>query len=253
MEKPSGEDTYRRTILQVLGGMTGAALLATASTGVSANEHGDSGTDMTYELPDLPYAYDALEPHIDERIMELHHTKHHQGYVDGANAGLEKFEAMREGSDFGDIRAAKRDYSFNLSGHVNHTIFWHNMSPDGGGKPSGKFCSVIEENFGSFNTFKREFTAAATNVEASGWAMLFYDTMADRLVIGQIEDQNELVHQQAVPILTLDVWEHAYYLQYENRRGEYVDAWWNVVDWEDVAQRYETITTLVQEHATTNP
>lgn len=226
-------------------GAAGLALLGTAGATAAAGQEQDGDApngQPSYQLPELPYEYDALEPHIDGRIMELHHGEHHQAYVDGANEALEEFESMREAGEFDDIRAAKRDFSFNYSGHVNHTVFWENMSPDGGGEPEGDLASAIDEQFGSFEDFQAEFTATANNVEGDGWAMLFYEPLADALVIGQVEGQNELAHQRAIPILTLDVWEHAYYLQYENDRGAYVDEWWNVVDWEDVGERYELLT-----------
>ncbi|MFC7214910.1 superoxide dismutase [Saliphagus sp. GCM10025334] len=233
MQRPAPD---RRTVLQTLGIAAGTAILGSTTSGVSADDHdADSQTQMTYELPELSYDYDALEPHIDERIMELHHSKHHQGYVDGANEALETFEEMRAGGDFEDIQAAKRDFSFNLSGHVNHVVFWETMSPNGGGDPNGELREALEADFGSIENFRAEFTAAAEGVEGGGWAMLFYDPLADGLVIGQLEGQNDLAHQGSVPILALDVWEHAYYLQYENDRSAYVEEWWNVVDWDGVA------------------
>ncbi len=196
-----------------------------------------------YQLPDLPYDYDALEPHIDARIMELHHDKHHQGYVDGANAALDRLEGMRSSGDFGAVKAVKRDLSFNLSGHVNHTVFWENMSPDGGGEPSGELADRIEADFGSFDGFREDFAAAAKGVEGSGWGMLVHDQLGDRLLVIQAENHNNRAVQGSTPLLVCDVWEHAYYLQYENGRGEYVDAFWNVVDWDDVARRYEAAQT----------
>lgn len=228
----------RRTVLQSLGiivaGASGVAAPASASDGESHDR---------YELPALPYDYDALEPYIDERIMELHHDNHHQGYVDGTNAALKELEGVRPDGDFEGIKRVKRDLSFNLSGHVNHSIFWDNMSPDGGGEPSGELRDRIERGFGSVGAFRDEFTEAAKNVESNGWAMLYYEPTVDRLIVGQVESQNRLAHQGATPLLTLDVWEHAYYLQYENRRGDYVDRWWCVVDWDDVAERYDAART----------
>jgi Fe-Mn family superoxide dismutase len=193
----------------------------------------------TYELPELPYDYDALEPTIDERIMELHHDKHHQGYVNGANAALEQLAEMRESGDFSDVKAVKRSLSFNLSGHVNHSVFWENMSPDGGGEPGGDLADAIESDFGSFDGFKQDFAAAAKGVEGSGWGMLVHDPVADQLMVIQAENHNNRAVQGSTPLLVLDVWEHAYYLQYENNRGEYVDNFWDVVDWDDVAERYD--------------
>jgi Fe-Mn family superoxide dismutase len=196
----------------------------------------------TYELPPLPYDYDALEPHIDARIMELHHDKHHQGYVDGANAALDRLSEMRESGDFGAIKSVKRDLSFNLSGHVNHSVFWENMSPDGGGEPSGELADAIASDFGSYDAMKADFAAAAGGVEGSGWGMLVHDSVADRLLVIQAENHNNRAVQGSTPLLVCDVWEHAYYLQYENDRGAYVDAFWNVVDWDDVAERYAAAT-----------
>ena len=193
----------------------------------------------TYELPDLPYDYDALEPVIDERIMELHHDKHHQGYVDGANAALEKLESMRDSDEWGDTRAVKRSLAFNLSGHVNHTVFWQNMHPDGGGQPEGELANALDDHFGGFDQFKSDFSAAAKNVEGSGWGMLVYDHIADEPLVVAAENHQNQHPQGATPLLVLDVWEHAYYLQYENNRGEYVENFWNVVNWDDVSSRYE--------------
>ncbi|MGM0590704.1 MAG: superoxide dismutase [Halobacteriota archaeon] len=193
----------------------------------------------TYELPPLPYDYDALEPHIDARIMELHHDVHHQGYVNGANAALDTLESMRESGDYGGIKSVKRDLSFNLSGHVNHSIFWENMSPDGGGEPAGPLADAIEADFGSFEAFTEDFSEASKAVEGSGWGMLVHDPVADTLMVIQAENHNNRAVQGSTPLLVLDVWEHAYYLQYENKRGDYVDAFWNVVNWDDVAARYD--------------
>src|SRR6056297_1498038 len=193
----------------------------------------------TYELPDLPYDYDALEPTIDQRIMELHHDKHHQGYVDGANAALDLLKEMRESGDMSKVKAVKRDLSFNLSGHVNHTVFWENMSPDGGGEPTGDLADAIDRDFGSFDQFKSEFAATAKGVEGSGWGMLVHDQVADQLVVIQAENHNNLAVQGSTPLLVCDVWEHAYYLQYENNRGEYVDNFWDVVNWDDVEARFQ--------------
>jgi len=232
-ERPA--EIERRRFLQALGVSAGVA--ATGANTAIASEHDGDTLPMTYELPELSYEYDALEPYIDERIMELHHSAHHQAYVDGANEALERVAEMRDEDDFEGLRAAKRDFSFHLSGHVNHTVFWENMSPDGGGEPGGALADRIDESFGSFDAFRAEFSEAANQVQPVGWAMLFYEPVADGLVIGQVESQNDLVHQDATPLLALDVWEHAYYLQYENRRDEYVEEWWNVVDWEDVAER----------------
>jgi Superoxide dismutase len=193
-----------------------------------------------YQLPQLPYAYNALEPIISEQIMTLHHTKHHQAYVNGANAALEKIEKASRGEITIDVRAVLRDLSFNLDGHKLHSIFWPNMAPPGkgGGKPGGSIADRIEKEFGGFENFKKLFSDAAKTVEGVGWALLLYDPETDRLVLTQIEKQN-LMHLAQLPILlSLDVWEHAYYLQYKNDRASYVDAWWQVVNWDDVEKRF---------------
>lgn len=192
----------------------------------------------TYELPDLPYSYDALEPSIDARIMELHHDKHHQGYVNGANAALDTLEGMRENDEWGDVKGVERNLAFNLSGHINHSVFWENMSPDGGGEPGGNLADALDDQFGSFEEFKTHFSEAAKGVEGSGWGMLLYDHVADIPIVSMAENhQNQ--SPLATPLLVLDVWEHAYYLQYENNRGEYVDNFWDVVNWDDVEERYD--------------
>jgi superoxide dismutase, Fe-Mn family len=225
----------RRSFLQAMGITAGVGALGTSN--VIANSQNTQS--MQYELPPLPYDYDALEPHIDQRIMKLHHDKHHQGYVDGANKALKTLSQMRQAGDFEEVKSVKRDLSFNLSGHVNHSVFWENMSPNGGGKPDGDLAGAIQSDFGSFNAFKDEFSAAAENVEGSGWGMLVYDHLADKLLTIQAENHNNRAIQGATPLLVLDVWEHAYYLQYENDRGSYIDAFWQVVNWDNVATRFK--------------
>jgi Fe-Mn family superoxide dismutase len=193
-----------------------------------------------YELPPLPYSYEALEPYISREIMTLHHTKHHQAYVTGANAALDRLEKQRKGENPENVRGILRDLSFNLSGHKLHAVFWPNMAPSGkgGGTPGGSLADQINRDFGSFEAFKKQFSDAAKNVEAVGWAILTYDAESDTLLIYQVEKQN-FMHPPDLPlILTLDVWEHAYYLQYKNDRASYVDNWWNVVNWDDVEKRF---------------
>jgi Fe-Mn family superoxide dismutase len=193
-----------------------------------------------YGLPPLPYSYEALEPYISREIMTLHHTKHHQAYVTGANAALERLEKQRKGENPENVRGILRDLSFNLSGHKLHAVFWPNMAPSGkgGGTPGGSLADQINRDFGSFEAFKKQFSDAAKNVEAVGWAILTYDAESDTLLIYQVEKQN-FMHPPDLPlILTLDVWEHAYYLQYKNDRASYVDNWWNVVNWDDVEKRF---------------
>lgn len=192
-----------------------------------------------YELPELDYAYDALEPHISAEIMELHHSKHHATYVAGANAALEAMEKAREeGTNPDQIRALSKNLAFNLGGHTNHSIFWKNLSPNGGGEPEGDLAKAIERHFGSFEKFKDQFSSAALGLQGSGWAVLGYDHMADRLVIEQMTDQQGQISINLTPLLMLDMWEHAFYLQYKNVKADYVKAVWNVFNWDDVAERF---------------
>jgi superoxide dismutase, Fe-Mn family len=189
------------------------------------------------ELPLLPYKYNALEPIISQKIMELHHDKHHKSYVDGANAALEKLEKYRKGEIEIDVRATLRDLSFHMNGHVLHSIFWPNMKPpEENNKPEGKIADLINKVFGSFESFKKEFSNAAKSVEGSGWAVLVKDEK-DNLYVFQIEKHNLMHVAGFKPLLVLDVWEHSYYLDYLNDRGKYVDSWWKVVNWDDVEKR----------------
>jgi Fe-Mn family superoxide dismutase len=185
-------------------------------------------------LTPLPYDYDALEPVISERIMKLHHDKHHAAYVNGANTALEKIEQMRSGEIMGNIREVTRDYSFNYNGALLHQLFWQMMRPptENNG-PDEKILLMMDENFGSFENFKNEFSSIAINVEGSGWAVLFKDKEG-RLMTGQLEKHNLLGLNDTAPVLVLDVWEHAYYLDYENNRASYVEKWWQVVNWDYV-------------------
>ncbi len=198
---------------------------------------------MAYSLPDLPYDYSALEPHIDAKTMEIHHTKHHQTYVDKLNAAIEgkdnlqydhvddllkNFDAVPQ-----DVKGAVRNHG---GGHSNHTLFWSIMGPDAGGEPSGEVASAIDDSFGSFKEFQEKFNTAATTHFGSGWAWLVLD--AGKLDVISLPNQDSPLMNGKVPILGLDVWEHAYYLKYQNRRPEYLKAWWNVVNWSKVAERY---------------
>jgi superoxide dismutase, Fe-Mn family len=197
---------------------------------------------MAFSVPDLPYPYDALEPHIDEATMRVHHDKHHQAYVDKANAALEGTEwADREVEDVlrnlsslpGDKQAAVRN---NAGGHYNHTLFWQMLSPDGGGEPDGGLAAAIDDTFGSLDSFKDEFKAAGVNRFGSGWAWLVKDSSG--LAVISTPNQDSPISDGTTPLLGCDVWEHAYYLKYQNKRPEYIDAFWNVVNWDYVAERY---------------
>jgi Fe-Mn family superoxide dismutase len=198
----------------------------------------------TYTLPPLPYAYDALEPYISQQIMTLHHDKHHNAYVTGANAALDKLEKARAGTLQIDIKGTLRDLSFNVGGHKLHSIFWNNMAAagkGGGGVPTGKLADKIVQDFGGFDKFKAQFSDAAKTVEGSGWALLLYDSELGQLVLTQVEKQNFMHLPELHILLGLDVWEHAYYLQYLNDRAKYVEAWWNVVNWSDADQRLSKV------------
>ncbi|MFA6518974.1 MAG: superoxide dismutase [Candidatus Shapirobacteria bacterium] len=192
---------------------------------------------MTYQLNPLPYDYSALEPVIDRKIMELHHNKHHAAYVAGANLALEKLAKARKGEIEINIREVVRDLSFNANGAMLHELFWNNMrAPLENNLPTGEVAKKIEVNFGGFEAFKKEFTAAAVGVEGSGWAVVWQDSEGN-LTTGQLEKHNLLGLNGQKPILVLDVWEHAYYLQYLNDRKTYVENWWKVVNWESIDLR----------------
>jgi superoxide dismutase, Fe-Mn family len=196
---------------------------------------------MAYELPDLPYDYAALEPHIDEQTMRLHHDKHHQTYVNNVNAALEGTEWADRPieevlANLDQVPEAKRTaVRNNGGGHANHSMFWEIMSPDGGGAPAGALAAAIDEAFGDFDAFKEQFAAAAVGRFGSGWAWLVSDDGS--LSITSSQNQDTPLMEGRTPILGVDVWEHAYYLKYQNRRPEYVGAWWNVVNWDEVARR----------------
>ena len=192
-----------------------------------------------FTLPDLPYDYAALEPHISAQIMQLHHDKHHNTYVTGANTALEKMEEARASGDAAGAAKLSKDLQFNLGGHINHSIFWKNLSPEGGDKPTGELAAAIDEFFGSFDAFRDQFTAVATTIQGSGWAILAYEPIAGNLVIEQMYDQQNGVPVATIPLLQLDMWEHAFYLDYQNVKADYVKAFWNIVNWADVTERFE--------------
>ena len=198
---------------------------------------------MAFKLPDLPYPHDALEPHIDKQTMEIHHGKHHNTYVTNANAALEGKSDLESMSveellrNFNkvpdDIKTAVRN---NAGGHANHSLFWQIMGPNGGGQPSGELGDAINSTFGGFDSFKDQFKSAATGRFGSGWAWLIVN--GGKLEIISTPNQDSPLMEGKTPILGIDVWEHAYYLKYQNRRPDYIDAWWNVVNWDEVAKRY---------------
>ncbi|MBK7251629.1 MAG: superoxide dismutase [Gammaproteobacteria bacterium] len=191
-----------------------------------------------YTLPDLPYDFGALEPHVSAAILELHHGKHHKAYVDGANKVLEQLDAARRGNDAVHVGALERMLAFHVSGHVLHSLFWENLSPKGGGEPTGELLQGIQRDFGDFRGFRQQLTQAASTIMGSGWAMLAWEPVGARLLTLQVHDHQSSTAQGAVPLLVFDAWEHAYYLQYRNEKAKFFEALWNVVNWGDVAQRY---------------
>ena len=196
-----------------------------------------------YTLPQLPYGYEQLQPYISQEQLQLHHQKHHQAYVNGANAILEKIDkARKDGIDL-DGKATLKELSFHIGGHLLHSLFWPNLAPPakGGGKPGGIAGTAIEKEFGSFERFKKEFSQAATSVEGSGWATLSFCKQTNRPIIMQIEKHNTNVYPMFTILMVIDVWEHAYYLDYKNERAKFVDAFWNIVNWDEVNKRLEKI------------
>lgn len=194
---------------------------------------------MEHTLSPLPYAYNALEPHIDEQTMRLHHDVHHQGYINGLNAAEEKLYQARKSNDFALVKHWEREVAFHGSGHVLHSVFWTIMSPKGGGEPKGELLTAINNSFGSYEAFKNQFTAASNAVEGSGWGILAYNRNLKTLQILQAEKHQDLTVWGAEPLLVLDVWEHAYYLKYQNKRPEYTKAFFNVINWDEVTSRYQ--------------
>ncbi|MEU5095429.1 superoxide dismutase [Streptomyces sp. NPDC020996] len=194
----------------------------------------------TYALPDLPYDYAALEPAITGQILELHHAKHHAAYVKGANDALEQIAEVRDKDQITptSLVGLEKTFAFNLSGHVLHSIFWQNLSPDGGDRPDGSLADAIDEHLGGFEAFKKQLTVATTSVQGSGWGVLAWEPLGKRLIVEQVYDHQGNVGQGSTPLLVFDAWEHAYYLQYKNVRPDYVTKLWDLVSWEDVAARF---------------
>jgi len=196
-----------------------------------------------YVLPQLPYGYGDLTPYMSEEQLRIHHTIHHQAYVNGANAILKRLEEARKGNLDIDMKAALKELSFNIGGHVLHSTFWGNLAPPekGGGKPGGRLADIIEKEFGSFERFRKEFTQAAVSVEGSGWAALAFCRILGRPLIMQIEKHNLNIYPAFPIIMVLDVFEHAYYIDYKNRRVDFVEAFWNIVNWDEVGKRLEAL------------
>ncbi len=198
-----------------------------------------------YELPKMPYAYDALEPHIDARTMEIHHTKHHQTYTTKLNDALGKCSSDIQNKDILDLLSdlsqvpdeLKKAINFNGGGYDNHTLFWNNMKPNGGGEPGGAVADAINSSFGSFADFKEKFSSTTAVIQGSGWGWLVYNQSSSKVEYVAMSNQDSPRTKGLVPLLGLDVWEHAYYLNYQNKRPDYIAAWWNVVNWDEVDNR----------------
>ncbi|MET8622715.1 superoxide dismutase [Kitasatospora sp. NPDC004669] len=195
----------------------------------------------TYTLPDLPYDYSALERAMSAEILELHHSKHHAAYVKGANDTLEQLAEARDKEQFGGLVGLQKTFAFHLSGHVLHSLFWQNLSPEGGDRPDGALADAIAEHFGSFDAFKKQLSTATTGVQGSGWGILSWEPLGKRLIVEQVYDHHGNVGQNTTPLLAFDAWEHAYYLQYRNVRPDYVTRLWDVVNWQDVQARFEAV------------
>ncbi len=254
---------HRRDLLGVLGAGAAAAFLPACASTVGTGEATGSGAagggagafsgamsgaawggwdEATgkFVLPPLPYAYEALEPHIDAQTMRLHHDIHHLGYVNGLNSALERLGKLRAGdATVGSVTAISRDLAFHGSGHLLHCIFWTNMTASGsGGQPSDALAAAIKQSFGDMDTMWKHFAAASKGVEASGWGLLVFEPMSRRLMVMQSEKHQNLTAWGVVPLLVLDVWEHAYYLKYQNKRADYVEAFRHIINWKDVSERY---------------
>jgi Fe-Mn family superoxide dismutase len=193
---------------------------------------------MAHELPPLPYPYDALEPHIDEQTMRLHHDKHHLAYVNGLNNAETKLAEAREKGDYALVKHWEREAAFHGAGHFLHVIFWENMTPNGGGTPSGPLADAINARFGSYEKFLAQFKAAGAAVEGSGWVLLVKNVMTNTLDILTAEKHQDLSQWVTLPILACDVWEHAYYLKYQNNRAAYLEGFVQVINWRDVERRF---------------
>ncbi|NEA58117.1 superoxide dismutase [Streptomyces sp. SID13666] len=197
----------------------------------------------TYTLPELPYDYASLEPVISGEIIALHHDKHHAAYVKGANDTLDQLAEARDKEQWGGINGLEKSFAFHLSGHILHSIYWSNMSGDGGGEPldkdgTGQLADALAENFGGFDRFKAQLSKAAATTQGSGWGVLAYEPLSERLIVEQIYDHQGNVGQGSVPLLVFDAWEHAFYLQYRNQKVDFVEAMWRVVNWQDVQARF---------------
>ncbi|CAG7839831.1 superoxide dismutase [Clostridium novyi B str. ATCC 27606] len=194
-----------------------------------------------FNLPKLPYNYNSLEPYYDEETLKIHHDKHHKAYVDGLNKAETELNNARNSGDYSLVKHWEKELAFNGAGDVLHTLFWENMIP-GGSTPSGDILDRINKDFGNLENFKKQFSASAATVEGSGWCILVFIPELNKLQIMQIEKHQNLVILGSIPLLVLDMWEHAYYLKYQNRRADFINAWWNIVNWNEVNKRYLNVT-----------
>jgi superoxide dismutase, Fe-Mn family len=193
-----------------------------------------------YQLPDLPYDFSALEPHLSGKIMELHHGKHHAAYVKNANRAVEQLDEACRGDTCAGLVSLEKELAFHLSGHILHSLFWQNLQPKGAPEPTGDLATAVKRHFGGFDHFKRHMSQVAATIMGSGWAALVWEPLGQRLVITQIYDHQSNLSQSGVPIMVLDAWEHAYYLQYQSRKDEYFAAIWNVWNWQDISRRFQS-------------
>lgn len=197
-----------------------------------------------YTLPDLSYDYAALEPWYSAEVLELHHSKHHAGYVKGANDTLEQLAEARESGNYTTLGMLEKNLAFHVSGHVLHSILWTNLTPDAPETPQGDLAEAIDTHFGTFDAFKKQLSAATLGVQGSGWGALAWEPTSGRLIVEQIYDHQGNIGQAAVPLLVIDSWEHAFYLQYRNVKADWVDAFWHITNWDDVARRYASAKTV---------
>ncbi|MFO7976666.1 MAG: superoxide dismutase [Candidatus Hydrogenedentota bacterium] len=236
-------ETTRRSFFAASGGLAAGAM-AGLMTASEASAAASEGTVVEHTQPKLPYAFDALEPVIDAQTLETHYTKHHAGYVNGLNAAERGLAEARAAGDMDRIQSLSRKYAFHGAGHYLHSLYWSVMAPPGdggGGDPTGSLAEHLTKDFGSVEAFKTQFSAAAGSVEGSGWCALHYRPMDERLLVLQIENHQNLTPWGVVPLMVVDVWEHAYYLKYQNRRGDYVKAWWDVVNWARVGANLNAV------------
>jgi Fe-Mn family superoxide dismutase len=233
------------TLLSATGALAQDAPSAGKPKSVTLDMFGQAVSDGEYKLPKLPYAYGDLEPHIDAQTMELHHSKHQQAYVTNLNKAIAALAKLREGAEIDSAALAglTRDISFNAGGHIFHTIFFGTMGKPGSDAKLGDLSILadITRQYGSVDKFKTHFTKVAAGVKGSGWAVAFYEPLADRILITDTGEQDNRVIPTGIPILLIDVWEHAYYLKHQNKRADYIKAWWNVVNWPEVDALYQTV------------